>query len=83
MDEIPRRNRIDKLIPAEKAIYDAVQAVEELPAHPKLTDAVVLLQAARESVADYVDRPDDVAVKHSPGTEKPELKTPGVDSSQL
>lgn len=52
---IPRRIRIDQFTPAERAIYDAVQAVEALPAHKRLTDAVVLLQQAREAVADYVD----------------------------
>ena len=52
---VPRRNRIDLFTPAEAAIYAAVQAVEEAGAHPLLTDAVVLLQQAREKVADYVD----------------------------
>jgi hypothetical protein len=46
---------VDKFVPAEKANYDAVQAVEGMPADPRLTDAVVLLQKARDSVADYVD----------------------------
>lgn len=41
--------------PAEQAIWAAVQAVEALPADVRLTDAVILLQAARDSVADYVD----------------------------
>jgi hypothetical protein len=50
-----RRNRIDQFTPAEKAIYDAVQAVEAAGADVRLTDAVVLLQAARERVADFVD----------------------------
>ena len=52
---IPRRNRIDQFTPAEKGIWDAVQAVEALPADPRLTDAVVLLARAREKVADFVD----------------------------
>jgi hypothetical protein len=47
-DDIPRRARLDQFTPAEKAIYDAVQAVEEMPADVLLTDAVILLQAARE-----------------------------------
>lgn len=55
MNEIPRRIRFDQLIPAERAIYDAVQAVEAVGADVRLTDAVILLQAARDSVADYVD----------------------------
>lgn len=52
---IPRRANLQQFTPAERAIYDAVQAVEALPADVRLTDAVVLLQAARDSVADYVD----------------------------
>lgn len=55
MDEIPRRSRIDQFTPAERAIWDAAQAVEAMGADVRLTDAVVLLQAARESVADFVD----------------------------
>ena len=54
-DEIPRRARLDLLTPAERAIWDALQAVEALPADVRLTDAVVLLQAARTRTADYVD----------------------------
>lgn len=54
-DDIPRRARIDKFVPAEKAIYDAVQAVEAMAADTRLTDAVVLLQQARSKVADFVD----------------------------
>lgn len=52
---IPRRNRIDRFSPAEKAIYDAMQVVEAAGAHPLLTDAVVLLVQARDKVADFVD----------------------------
>jgi hypothetical protein len=51
----PRRSCINKFTPAEKAIWDAAQAVEALPAHVRLTDAVILLGQAREAVADYVD----------------------------
>lgn len=54
-DNVPRRARLDLFTKAERAIYDAVQEVEALAADVRLTDAVVLLQAARESVADYVD----------------------------
>ena len=55
MTDIPRRIRIDQFSPAERAIYDAVKEVPSLPADVRLTDAVVLLQAARESVADFFD----------------------------
>lgn len=52
---IPRRVCIDRWTPAERAINDAAQAVEAMAADVRLTDAVVLLQAARDSVADYID----------------------------
>jgi len=51
----PRRNRIDLLTPAEKAIYDAVQEVEKAGADVRLTESVILLSKARDLVADYVD----------------------------
>jgi len=52
---IPRRCYMDKWSDAEKAIYDAMQAVERLPADVRLTDAVVLLGRAKDRVADYID----------------------------
>tara|TARA_R110002051_G_scaffold155107_1_gene227218 strand:+ start:480 stop:866 length:387 start_codon:yes stop_codon:yes gene_type:complete len=55
MNDFTRRNRIDLLTPAEKAIYDAMQKVEELPADERLTYAVCLLQDAQNKVADFVD----------------------------
>lgn len=54
--EPPRRIRLDRLTPAERAIHDAVRAVEAAGCDPLLTDAVILLQQAREKVADFVDR---------------------------
>ena len=55
-NDIPRRIRLDLFTPAEKAIYDAVGEVEKAGAHPLLTEAVILLQKARDKVADYVDQ---------------------------
>lgn len=52
----PRRLCLYLMTPAELAIYNAVQVVEEVGADPLLTDAVVLLQQARDKVADYIDR---------------------------
>lgn len=52
---IPRRARLDLNTKAELAIHNAVQEVEKAGADPKLTDAINLLQKARELVADYVD----------------------------
>jgi hypothetical protein len=40
---------------AERAIYNAVQAVEAVGASPALTEAVILLQKARDIVADHVE----------------------------
>lgn len=50
-----RRRTIEQLSKGERAIYDAVDTIEEMGADIRLTDAVVLLQEAREAVADYVD----------------------------
>lgn len=51
----PRRNRIDLMTEAERAIYDAMQTVERAGSHPLLTDAVDLLQRAKDKVSDHVD----------------------------
>jgi hypothetical protein len=56
--EWPRRRSVWKWTPAEKAISDAMRAVEEAGAHPLLTDAVVLLAEAFEKVADHTDLKD-------------------------
>ena len=53
----PRRNRLDLHTPAEKAIRDAMIAVEAVGGHRLLTHAVNLLSAAQECVADYVELP--------------------------
>ncbi len=52
---IPRRSNMHQWSPAEKAIWEAAQVVESMAADTRLTDAVVLLQQARDKVADYVD----------------------------
>lgn len=54
-NEIPRRKRLDLNVPAEKAIYDAMQEVEKLPADVRLTEAVILLTKAKDLVSDFVD----------------------------
>jgi hypothetical protein len=54
-NNIPRRNRLDLLYSAEKHILDSVSEVEKLPADVRLTDAVILLQQAREKVADFIE----------------------------
>ena len=55
MNTIPRRAFINKMTPAELAIREAVLKVEKVGAHPLLTDAVNLLEQARNKVADFVD----------------------------
>jgi hypothetical protein len=52
---IPRRCRVDLMVPAELAIRAAKLAVEEAGAHVHLTEAVILLSQAQEKVADFVD----------------------------
>lgn len=53
--EAPRRCYIELMTPAECAIREAILAVERLPADARLTNAVVLLDQAKNWVADYVD----------------------------
>jgi hypothetical protein len=54
-NEVPRRIDMLRWTPAERAIYDAMQAVEAMPADMLLTQAVLLLGKAQEAVADFVD----------------------------
>ncbi len=53
--EVPRRICIDKATPAELAIRAAMRAVEDLPPDLRLTNAMVQLAEALDSVADFVD----------------------------
>jgi hypothetical protein len=53
--DIPRRVRLDLSLPAELAIRNAVDEVEKLRADVRLTEAVILLDKARNLVADYID----------------------------
>jgi hypothetical protein len=55
MNDIPRRNQLHSNAPAELAIYNAIQAVENLPADTRLTEAVILLGQAKDKVGDYMD----------------------------
>jgi hypothetical protein len=50
-----RRSDVRQMTPAELFIRAAVAEVEAVGADPRLTDAVELLQAAKDAVADYVD----------------------------
>ncbi len=60
-DIIPRRARLDRMTVAERTIYDAIQRVEEMPADVRLTEAQVLLDKARNLVADFVDEQQEKA----------------------
>lgn len=52
---MPRRGDYLRLIPAEKAIIEAMHAVELVGAAIELTDVVITLSAALNLLADYVD----------------------------
>lgn len=54
-EKTPRRVDVNQHTPAEKAITEAMRAVEAAGASPALTDAIVLLQKARDRVADHAD----------------------------
>ena len=55
-DGWPTRAAVEWWSPAEKAITDAMKAVEATPGGSlALTDAVILLQRARDRVADHME----------------------------
>ena len=58
-----RRNDFFRATSGEIAIRQAIAAVGGMGADPRLTDAVILLEAAKNSVADFVD---DVALGMQP-----------------
>lgn len=53
--EVPRRAQVGLMTAGERAIREAVDEVERMGADVRLTEAVTLLEAAREKVADFVD----------------------------
>lgn len=55
MSYVPRRIDLNRMVPAERAITEAMHLVEGMGASPALTEAVVLLGKARDRVADHVD----------------------------
>jgi hypothetical protein len=54
-----RRNRMDQWLPAELAIYNAIQEVEKMPADVRLTDAVILLGKAKDCVSNYIESEEE------------------------
>lgn len=59
MKDFPRRNQLDKCVPAELAIFTAMEEVEKAGADLKLTSAIMKLQEAKELVSDFVDKVDE------------------------
>ena len=55
MIDYSRRCDVLLMTPAERAIYDAMVAVENLQADKRLSASVTLLETARMLVADFVD----------------------------
>lgn len=53
--DFPRRNSIGHLHPVEKALYETNAAIEALGASTSLTNAVNLVQQARNAVADHLE----------------------------
>lgn len=56
MNTIPRRNQIDKFVPAELAIYKAMEEVEKMDADVRLTNAINKLSKAKDFVSNFVDQ---------------------------
>lgn len=52
---LPRRIQMNLNFPAERAIFNAIRAVEALPASEKLTKVITLLAQAKEELGDYFD----------------------------
>ena len=48
------RNRMDLWKPSELAIYNAIQEIEKMDADVRLTNAQILLQQAKDLVADFI-----------------------------
>lgn len=57
--DVPRRQCLDLSHPAELSIRDSARLVESMGANPALTDAINMLHAAREKIADYIDKEGD------------------------
>lgn len=57
MSKIPRRVYVEKMVPAELAIRNAMLEIEKLPPDTRLTEAIVMLDKAKNLVSDFVDDP--------------------------
>jgi len=52
----PRHCDLQLLVPAELHLYKALAAVEDLGAHPDLTDIVIQIDEVRIKLAAYINR---------------------------
>ncbi len=50
-----RRNRMDLMLPAELAIFNAMQEIEKIGADMRLTEAQILLTKAKDFVSDFIE----------------------------
>jgi hypothetical protein len=55
MSDIPRRNDLHRNSAEELMIRKCIHEVEQIGAHPILTECVILLDAARHKLADWID----------------------------
>lgn len=77
---IPRRIRIDLMVPEEIACREAIIAIEKMPhAHPLLTEAQALIAKAQARLADFIDR-DDPSQQQFVGYPR-DLSPPTADSA--
>jgi hypothetical protein len=56
----PRRNCIDQLIPAERALRDAITTIDSLPGDVRLTEMVIRLTEEQNRLADWVEETGSV-----------------------
>lgn len=80
MPDFPARARLDKITDPEAHIYNVIQEVEHLGAHPLLTDCVTLLGQAKDKLADWLER--DIE-SMSPSEVDYELRLAGIDPDAL
>jgi hypothetical protein len=77
--DAPRRCYIERRCLAETDISVAIETVEAMPADVRLTEAVNLLEQARDKVSDYVD---EWLANHTPCTCSPPCPHPEQRGSQ-
>jgi hypothetical protein len=54
-NEIPRRNQLNLNVKVELIIHTAMLEVEKLGSDIRLTNAIDLLQKAKDSISDFID----------------------------